>query len=177
MPETDVVVMMRASTGPPQLGLVAPVGGGVTGRREGALQVHLDDGVPFVLAHVDEHAVAQDAGVQHDGVELAERLDRLVDHVLGAIPVGNVVAVGHGLAAHRLDLVHNLLGGAHVVALAGPVAAQVVHDHLGAMLGQHQAMFPADAAGAARHDRNPSLAQSRHWCLPSFACLNPIVLG
>ena len=76
--------------------------------------------------------------------------DRLVDHALGAVPVGDVVAVGHRLAAHRLDLVDDLLGGADIVALAGAVAAEIVHHDLGAVLGQHQAMLAADAAGASR---------------------------
>src|SRR5580704_15406916 len=71
----DDACIDRAALG---LGLVAPVGGGMARRREGAFQVHLDDGVPLVLAHIDQHAVAQDAGIQHQGIELAEVLYRLV---------------------------------------------------------------------------------------------------
>ena len=66
--------------------------------------------------------------------------------------------------------------GPDIVALAGAVAAQVVHHHLGAMLGQHQAMLAADAARAAGHDRHPSFAQSCHCSLPFLACLAPAFL-
>ena len=72
------VLMMRASTVSPRLDLLAPVGGGVAGRGEGALEVHLDDRVPLLLGHVDEHAVAQDAGVVDEHVEVAEGVDGLV---------------------------------------------------------------------------------------------------
>ncbi len=61
------------------LGAVAPVGGGVARRGEGALEVDLDDGVPLRLGHVREHAVAEDAGVVDEDVEAAEGVDRLLD--------------------------------------------------------------------------------------------------
>ena len=86
------------------LGLLAPVRGGPAARGEVALEVHAHDVVPLRLGHVDEHAVAQDAGVVDEDVEVAERVDRRVDEPLGALPVGDVVAVGDGLAAQRLDL-------------------------------------------------------------------------
>ena len=52
----------------------------------------------------DEHAVAHQAGVVHDHVEPAERVDGGVDEPSGAVPVGHVVAVDDRLAAHRLDV-------------------------------------------------------------------------
>src|SRR4029079_17457818 len=86
-------------------------------------------------------------------------------------------AFGTRVARLGLDLVGHRLGGPDVVALAGAVAAQVVHHHLGAMLGQHQAMLAAHAARPAGDDRHPSLAQCRYCSLPSFACLNAAFLG
>jgi hypothetical protein len=62
------------------------------------------------------------------------------------------------------------------VTLAGAIAAQVVHHHLGAVLGQHQAMLAAHPTGTARHDRHAAFAQSRHCTLLSFACLERFVL-
>ena len=62
--------------------------------------MHLDDRVPLGLGHVDEHAVAQDAGVVDEHVEAAEGVDGLLHDALGAVAVGDVVAVGDGLAAH-----------------------------------------------------------------------------
>jgi hypothetical protein len=37
-----------------------------------ALQVHLDHRVPFVLLHVDEHAVTEDPGVVDEDVQASE---------------------------------------------------------------------------------------------------------
>jgi hypothetical protein len=64
----------------------------------------------LACCHVDEHAVAQDAGVVDEDVEVTERLDRRVDERLGTVPVGDVVAVGDGLPAEGADLLGDLLG-------------------------------------------------------------------
>src|SRR3546814_5459527 len=48
-------------------------------RGERALQVHVDDRVPLVLAHVHQHPVAQDAGVVDEHVDAAEGLDGGLD--------------------------------------------------------------------------------------------------
>ena len=66
--------------------------------------------------HVDQHPVAQDAGVVDQHVEIAEGLDRGVDEPLAALPVADVVGVGHRLAARRPDLVDHLLGRRAIVA-------------------------------------------------------------
>ena len=49
--------------------------------------MHADHVVPLVDGHVDEHAVAQDAGVVDQDVEAAEGLDRRFDHPLGGVEV------------------------------------------------------------------------------------------
>ena len=54
-------------------------------------------------AHVPDGAVADDAGVVHQDVEPAERVDGLGDHPPGALVVGHVLVVGDGLAAPLLD--------------------------------------------------------------------------
>ncbi len=52
--------------------------------------------------------------------------------------------------------------------LAGAVhlAAEVVHDDLGAVLREHQGVLAADAPGPSRHDRDSSLAQPSHGAFP-----------
>ena len=84
-----------------------------------AAQVHPDDRVPLLDRHVDEHPVADDAGVAHHGVETAEGVDRLRDEAAGAVPVADVVAVDDGLAAGRDDLVDDLLAGRLVGGVTG----------------------------------------------------------
>ena len=58
------------------------------------------------------------AGVVHEHVEAAERVDRGADDVLGALEVGDAVVVRDGFAAAALDDVDDLVGGALVGALA-----------------------------------------------------------
>jgi len=122
-----------------------------------ALEVNRDDRVPLCLRHVHEHAVAQDAGVVDQDVEVAERLHGHVDHALGALPVGDVVVVRDRLAAHGLDLVHDLLCRRGVVARAVVGAAEVVHHDLCALRGEEQRVLAADAAPCAGDDRDASL--------------------
>ena len=71
------------------------------GGAEGALEVDLDDRVPLGLGHVDHHPVTQDAGVVDEDVEGAEGVDRELDEALRAVPGGDVLGVGDGLAAER----------------------------------------------------------------------------
>ena len=59
---------------------------------------------------VDEHPVAEEAGVVDQHVEPAEGLDRRARQARGPVPVGDVVAVGDGLAAARADRVDDLAG-------------------------------------------------------------------
>ena len=84
MPAPELVLMMRASTALAGLRLVAPVGGGVAGDGEVALEVHAHHRVPLVLGRVGEHPVAHEAGVVHHRVEAAERVDGGGDDAAGA---------------------------------------------------------------------------------------------
>jgi hypothetical protein len=132
------------------------------GRGEGALEVDLDHRVPLRLAHVGEHAVTEDAGVVDQDVEPAEGLDGGRDEPLGAVPVADVIGVGDGLAAHGLDLVHDVLGRALVVALPVHRATEVVDDDLGAVVGQQQRVLASDAPSRTRDDGDAALAQLGH---------------
>jgi hypothetical protein len=124
--------------------------------------MHTDNCVPFVLSHVGEHAVAQDAGIVDQDVEPAEGFDRMVDQVLGAGPVADVVAVGDRLAARRADFRHHLVGGRGVGAAAVDACAEIVDHDLGAVRGQHQRMLAPQSPAGAGHDRNPSFTQAAH---------------
>ena len=116
--------------------------------------MHLDDGVEVLGRHREHHLVAQDAGVVHEHVEPAERVDRGADDVLGALEVGDAVVVGDGLAAALVDDVDDLVGGALVGAFAGDRAAEVVDDDLGAVVGEHDRFAAADAVARSGDDRH-----------------------
>ena len=121
------------------------------------LQVHLDDRVPLLFGHVDEHPVAQDARVVDEDVEIAERLDRGVDEALRTFPVGDVVAVDDRLATTGADLLDHLLSRGDVGPGAVVRRAEVVDDDLGTFGGEVQGMLAADAAPGAGDDRNASV--------------------
>ena len=90
-----------------------------------------DDRVPVLLGHVEDHAVAQDAGDVDQDVEAPIGVDRLVDDPLGGVMVGDVVGVDGGLAAGLADLLDHLLGRRLVLPSSVQGHPEVVHDHLG----------------------------------------------
>ena len=79
------------------------------------------------------------------------------DQVAGAVEVGDVVGVGDRLAAHREDLVDDLLGRSGRGALAADAAAQVVDHDLRTLAGEREGLGPTDAAPGARHDGHASV--------------------
>ena len=54
--------------------------------RERALEVGLDDRIPLLLGHVEEHPLPQDAGDAHDAVDATERVDRPVARSTRRLP-------------------------------------------------------------------------------------------
>ena len=67
-----------------------------------ALQVSLDDRVPFVLGHVEEHAFTEDAGHCHHAVDPTPPLDAGTDDLLATVEGGHAFGHGHRLAARSL---------------------------------------------------------------------------
>ncbi len=115
-------------------------------------QMHADDAVPIVFRHLVEDAVAQDAGDVHHAVDLPEGIDRLLDHGLGVVPIGDGAAIGDCFATHGLDLVDSFLRRAGVAALAFDVAAEAVDDNSCAFFGAGDGDLLADAAACAVHE-------------------------
>ena len=130
------------------------------GHGERALQVDTNDGVEVGLRHLEQHAVAEDPGVVDQHVELPEAVDRLLDQVLGPVPVGHVVVVGGRLAALATDDLGHRLGRPLVSPLAGDGGAHVVDDDLGALLGQQQRLAPPDAVPGTGDDRDLPVDQT-----------------
>ncbi len=116
-----------------------------------AAQVHLDDGVPLLRRHLDQRAVAQDAGVVDQGVEPAELLDRGVHDRLRGLDLGAVADREHRRAAGRDDLVDDGLAG-RLVDLAD--------DDAGALAGELDRLTAAEAASGAGDDRDLAVQES-----------------
>ena len=142
------------------------IDGGVLAQVEVTLEVDGEDDVPLLFRHVEDHLVAQDAGVVDDDVEPAEGVERLLHHAVAGLEVGDVVVVGDGVAAHLLDFVDDLVGRALLAAGAGRGAAEVVDDDARALGRERQALAAADAAAAAGDDRDLAFESVAHVMPP-----------
>ena len=112
-----------------------------TEHGERALEVRLDDRVPLGLGHVEEHALAQDAGDAHDAVDAAEGVDRALHDRRAALHRRDRVRVGDGVAARGLDLRDDLVGDVALRLVAVHRDAVVVDDDRRA-LGRAQRARP-----------------------------------
>ena len=132
--------------------LLAVVGSGGPRHVETALQVDGDHRVPVAFGHLVEDAVAQDAGVVDDAVDLAVAVESLLDDAAGGVEVGDALVVRGGASARGHDLVDDALGRRLVGAVAALGAAEVVHDHRRAVGGGEEGDVAADAAAGAGDD-------------------------
>jgi len=130
------------------------------------VKVCLQHRVPLLLAHLEQDAVAQDAGVVHHHVNAAEGLERRSHNGLAPLPAGHRIVVGRGLAARLLYLVHHLVRHLYVAPLARLGNARVVHHHLGALLGHKERDLLAYPAARSRYN-NPFPFQRAHLTPPS----------
>src|SRR5437016_2247040 len=119
-----------------------------------AAQVDADHGVEVLDAHVEDHAIAQDARVVDNDVDIAKLVDGGLKQVLRAVEVGDVIAVGDGLAAHLADKIDDFAGGAGRAAAAVELGADVVDDDLGTLSGEFEGVLAAEAAARARDNDN-----------------------
>ena len=110
------------------------------------LRVDGDDVVPFLLGHVEHHAVAEDAGDRHDDVELAEVVEGGLDDILAAFHSGYGVVAGDGISAGGLDLCDDLGGRALRLSRSIDVASEVVDDDLCALRGKLEGNAASDSS-------------------------------
>src|SRR5205085_9750852 len=78
---------------------------GGTHARERATQMDVDDLIEIVVAHVPQHAVAQDASVSAENVEPAEALHRALHQALGNVGSAHCGDFGRGAATGGFDAV------------------------------------------------------------------------
>ncbi|CAB4816479.1 unannotated protein [freshwater metagenome] len=122
--------------------------------------MHLDDGVPLEFGHREQHAVAQDASVVDDDIEATETVDRLLHHRLSALEAADVAGVGDGFTSSSDDLVGDVLRGASVAAHTIAAGAEIVDDHLGAMMRQEEGVFAANATACAGDDAHTAFTHT-----------------
>ena len=147
------------------LGLVAPVGGREAHAAEVALQVDADHGVEVFLGHVEDRRVAQEAGVVDEDVEIAQGVERGLDHRLRVVPIGDVAEVRHGLAALLADLLHHRARGRFVAAAAVAARPEIVDDDARALARERQRLDAAEPVRGARDDRDLAFEIAEHHVL------------
>ena len=107
-------------------------------------QVGPDHVVPLLLLHPQHQRVPRDPGVVDQHVDRAPLGHGLVDEALDVFALAQVGADDDRVAARRLDLGRDLLGG--------PRGGGVVDDDAGAGGAEGEGDGLADAAGGARDD-------------------------
>src|SRR5207244_2435293 len=120
---------------------------------------------PRRFGHVEDHALAQDAGAADHDVEVAEAGERRVDDRLATGHRRDALGVPDRLAPEGLDLLdHGLCGRARRVT---PVDrhAEIVDDDPGARVGEPEGDPAPDTVAGAGHDRDLPVEQSHAWLL------------
>ena len=64
--------------------------------------------VPFIDGHIDDHAIANNAGVADQSVETTEGTNGLLHHATSTIPVADIIIINDGFAAHGFDGCYDL---------------------------------------------------------------------
>ena len=145
---------------------------GELGHREVTLEVDVDDDVPLLFGHVEDHPVAQDAGVVDQDVQPAEVVQGLLYHPLAGGHVGDRVVVGDGVAAGVLDRGHHLVGRRRLTVQFAALRAAVVVDHHPRALGsQQERMSASDPASGAGHNRDAAVKSITHLAGPFLQCV------
>ena len=144
---------------------------GVLDDGKGALEVHRYDVVPLLLAHVENHPVAEDAGAGYHCVQLAVVVYGGLDNLFAALHGRHRLLAGHGLAASLPDFDGNLFGDRLVEAAAVQVYTGVNDHDLGSLGGHLQGNALAHAAARAGYDCNFVLKKIGHLCAPRWVYL------
>ena len=119
--------------------------------------------VPVLVRHLVEDDIAQDAGIVHHDIDLAEGLDRFLHHRAGLDRIGHGAEIRHRLAARMLDLANDLARRRIVLlVLAGERHARIVDHHFRAVGGHEHGDFAADPATGPGHERHLVLQHLFH---------------
>jgi hypothetical protein len=124
--------------------------------------MHAHYGVPIVDGHVDEHAIAHNAGVGNDRIETTERVDSSTHEVAGTIPVADVVTVRDCFATRSHDGVDDFLRRADIFAFARERSTNVIHNDLGAFGRKGECVLATQTATGAGDDDYSSVTNSHY---------------
>ena len=120
------------------------------------LEMHANDRIPLVLAHIGERPIAQDAGVVDENVEAPKLLQGEGHEICRLVPIRHVMAADGSSATESFDLANHLLCRRRVLSFPLKVAALVIDNDHSAVAGQSERVRPAKPPPRSRHDGNPT---------------------
>ena len=135
-----------------------------------ALQVGLDDCVPLILGHVEEHPLAEDASHCHHAVDPAPALDAGSNDLLSAGQGRDAFGHGNSLAACGLDLGDESVGHLALRVFAGHRHADVSHNYLGALGCSGQGYGPSDSSARSGDRYDLAVKKCSHYVVLLNAC-------
>src|SRR5271155_4363693 len=138
---------------PAVFGHPSPMAGSGACDGEGAREMNPQYGLPLVVTHIDQHSVANNAGVIHDHIEPVEGLKRLCYQAISAYGIRNVLIISQSNTSGGFDLVCNDVR-------RSPGTAKIVNHYLGSFGRQEQGVFAADASPSARDNGHAVLADA-----------------
>src|SRR5688572_7437631 len=117
---------------------------------KGAAEIGLDHFVPFLVFHAPQRAVARDAGVVDEDVNVAQDVNGFFDKAVHERAVADVTGATEDFHFHLPQL-----GGGPLGLLFDPAIAvvEIVEGYVRAMAGQLEHDRAADARSAARDNR------------------------
>ena len=133
--------------GVPSLGQIAPAFAQDIGQTKVSLEVHAHHRIPIVFAQADKHPVAQDTGVVDQHVDFTKGCQCGIDNQLRRGNRGDVIGIGNRLPAALTNLAHHVFSR---------FTANVVHHHIGALLGKRQRISAAQATASAGNNHGTS---------------------
>ena len=116
---------------------------------EGALQVHINYGVPLGFAHTHHKAVLGDSGVVHKDINPAELLFYLGHNILRGLEIGRIGGVGPDLYSKGLKFFYGFLRGL--------VDNKVRECYIGPFRSKFEGNGLANATCGARYQRDFSV--------------------
>ena len=91
------------------------------------LQVRLDDRIPLILGHVEEHSLTEDAGDGYYSVDPPPSLHSGPDDLLAALEAGDTLGDGNSFATGCLNFSDQSLGHLAGGVLTGQRHADIGH--------------------------------------------------
>ena len=113
-------------------------------------QMDMHRRVPFLQRGGNEHAVAHDPGIVDDHMQVTKCGHGGIDDAFCRVPIGDVLIIGDGLAARRLDFRHHRIGSAGIAPFARKRSADIIDHHIRALSAEGRAHRPAPARARRR---------------------------